>query len=530
MTLNDPADPVAALVSDFARKRVLVLGDAILDEYLMGECSRISPEAPVPVLKVNASRPVLGGAANTAANIVSLGGRASLIALVGHDEGGRTLARCASDAGVDLFPIDHGLATLRKMRVIGQQQQIVRLDYEDIPPAADRSIAAAVQERIETCIDSCDVVVVSDYAKGFVSPAVARAIITRAHEAGRPVIVDPRPQNRACYTGCDYLTPNWKESRALLRLPDVDPSPDVTAETARVLAAELGTHVVLTLGPHGMLFCSRNGEEQFAVPTLAREVFDVSGAGDTVVAAFALARACGADHATAVAIANRAASVVVGKFGTATVTPEEILQDSDAFRLVPRQTLSELARNLRAKQKRIVTINGSFDVLHHGHLHILNEARRRGDVLIVGLNSDASVRSYKGMNRPIIPERQRAEMLLALRMVDYVHIFDEPDPRAFLSALQPDVHVNGSEYGEDCIESETVKRSGGTIHIVNRIPGLSTSRLLDTLQAAATPSDASDQPVAAFRRRTEGGGAPDWQSATTEVPAPLAGRDMDTII
>jgi D-beta-D-heptose 7-phosphate kinase/D-beta-D-heptose 1-phosphate adenosyltransferase len=368
------------------------------------------------------------------------------------------------------------------MRVVGQQQQIVRLDYEDIP-APDPSIASAVLERLDACINECDIVVISDYSKGFVSPAIARAILARAHETGRPVIVDPRPQNREYYRGCDYVTPNWKESRGLLRLPDAEPTPDNTAETARALAAELSAHVVLTLGPHGMMFCSRDGSEQFAVPTLAREVFDVSGAGDTVVAAFALARASGADHATAVAIANRAASVVVGKFGTATVTAEEILHDTDAFRLVPREALAHLATTLRARQKRIVTINGSFDILHNGHLHILNEARRRGDVLIVGLNSDASVRSYKGKNRPIVPERLRAEMLLALRMVDYVHIFDEPDPIAFLSQIKPDVHVNGSEYGEDCIESQTVKQSGGTIHIVNRLPGLSTSRLVETLQA-----------------------------------------------
>ena len=244
--------------------------------------------------------------------------------------------------------------------------------------------------------------------------------------------------------------------------------------------------MVLTLGAHGISFCSRTGDEEFAMPTLAREVFDVSGAGDTVVAAFALARASGADHAVAVTIANKAASVVVGKFGTATVTPEEILHDSDALRLVPRPALAQLAATLRAKGKRIVTINGSFDILHNGHLHILNEARKRGDVLIVGLNSDASVRSYKGASRPIVPERRRAEMLLALRMVDYVHVFNEPDPIAFLKELRPDVHVNGSEYGENCIERETVTRGGGLIHIVNRIPGLSTSRLVDAVQSSGS--------------------------------------------
>jgi D-beta-D-heptose 7-phosphate kinase/D-beta-D-heptose 1-phosphate adenosyltransferase len=488
MTLDDIKDPLARYVSDFKHRRVLVVGDAILDEYLVGDCSRISPEAPVPVLKVNASRQVLGGAGNTAANIVSLGGRSTLIALVGNDQGGASLKRCAQDAGIDLLAVDHGLTTLRKTRVVGQHQQIVRLDYEDVQ-APSAHLESEILSLFEASIGSCDIVVISDYAKGFLSPSLAQTIIRRAHKVGLQVVVDPRPQHRDCYVGCDYLTPNWKESRALLRLPDAEPSKQAVDNVARTLAAELNTNVVLTLGAHGILFQGRDGAEQFSQPTLAREVFDVSGAGDTVVAAFALARASGADHETSVALSNRAASVVVGKFGTATVTPEEILHDTDALRLVSRPALAQLAATLRAKGKRIVTTNGSFDILHNGHLHMLNEARQLGDVLIVGLNSDASVKSYKGASRPIVPERARAEMLLALRMVDYVHIFDEPNPIAFLKEVNPDVHVNSSEYGEDCVESATVRRGGGLVHIVGRIPGLSTSGLIDDLQsrAAVTP-------------------------------------------
>lgn len=482
MTLDDIKDPLTRYVADFKHRRVLVVGDAILDEYLTGDCSRISPEAPVPVLRVKASRQVLGGAANTAANIVSLGGRTTLIALVGDDQGGESLKRCARDAGIDLQAVDHGLTTLRKTRVVGQHQQIVRLDYEDIQTPSPL-IESEILNLFEASIGACDIVVISDYAKGLLSPSLAQTIIRRAHEVGLEVVVDPRPQNRDCYTGCDYLTPNWKESRALLRLPDAEPSKEAVDRVARTLASELATNVVLTLGAHGILFQSRDGSLQFSQPTFAREVFDVSGAGDTVVAAFALARASGADPETAVALANRAASVVVGKFGTATVTPEEILHDTDALRLVSRVALAPLAATLRAKGKRIVTTNGSFDILHNGHLHVLNEARQLGDVLIVGLNSDASVKSYKGPDRPIVPERRRAEMLLALRMVDYVHIFEESNPIAFLKELDPDVHVNSSEYGEECIESATVKRGGGTIHIVGRIPGLSTSGLIDNLQS-----------------------------------------------
>lgn len=484
MTLNESSDPLGSYVAAFARRRVLVLGDAILDEYLLGDCGRLSPEAPVPVLHVTSTRRVLGGAANTAANIVSLGGRATLVALVGDDQGGATLKQCAADAGVDLQPVVSDAPTLRKTRVIGQRQQIVRLDYEQIrAPSADT--VAGILQQIDASLPACDIVVVSDYAKGFVGAALAGEIIARAHATGLQVIVDPRPQHRDRYAGCDYLTPNWRESRGLLGWPDAEPSPDAVDAVARTLASQLDTNVVLTLGPGGMAFCSRDGRQRFGLPTMAKEVFDVSGAGDTVVAALALALASGASHEAALGLANRAASIVVGKFGTATVSAEELLQDTDALRLVPRQGLAQLGSALRAMGRRIVTINGSFDVLHSGHLHILSEAKRQGDVLLVGLNSDASVRGHKGPGRPVVSERQRAEMLLALRVVDFVHIFDEPDPIAFLRELKPDVHVNGSEYGEHCIESGIVLTQGGRLHMVDRLPNLSTSEILNTIGVTA---------------------------------------------
>lgn len=487
MTLHEPSDALEPLVAQFARRRVLVLGDAILDEYLTGECGRLSPEAPVPVLHVASTRQVLGGAANTAANVVSLGGSAALVALVAEDEGGATLTRCAAQAGVDLMAVDGGRPTLRKTRVVGQQQQIVRLDYEDVRPPSDETCARVLQ-RVGDSLPHCDIVVLSDYAKGFLNATLAREIIGMAHAARCQVIVDPRPQHGDYYAGCDYLTPNWKEGRALLHWADAETSPAAVDAVLGALASRLNANIVLTLGPGGMAFCSRSGSERLTLPTLAREVFDVSGAGDTVVAALALALASGADHSTALALANRAASVAVGKFGTATVTAEEILQDTDALRLISRRRLAELSSTLKARRRRIVTINGSFDLLHSGHLHILSEAKRQGDVLIVGLNSDASVRRYKGPARPMVSERQRAEMLLALRMVDYVHIFDETDPIAFIEAVRPDVHVNGSEYGLECIEGEAVRRSGGTLHLVDRLPDLSTSRILSALAAGAPTS------------------------------------------
>src|SRR5262245_21263062 len=472
MAISDQSDAVARYVSDFSRCRVLVVGDAILDEYLLGDCSRISPEAPVPVLRVHADRQALGGAANTAANIVSMGGHATLITLVASDNAGQTLRRLAADSGIELMAVARGAATLRKTRVIGQHQQIVRLDYEEAAPPNPQA-EAGVLASFDSVIAGCDVVVISDYAKGLLSRSLSQALIERAHTIGRKVLVDPRPQHRDFYQGCDYLTPNWKESRALLNLPDTEPTADEASGVAAHLASVLQANIVLTLGAQGIRFCSRSGHEQFAQPTVAREVFDVSGAGDTVAAAFALAIAVGADHATAVTIANRAASVVVGKFGTATVTPEEMFGSVEVPRLVPRGALASLSTRLHAKSQRIVSIVGSFDVLHSGHVHALNAARAAGEVVVVGLKSDAVIRSTKGTDGPHLPEQQRAEMLLALRAVDYVHIIDEVHAVTFFEELKPHVHVSSSESSEDSPERTAMTRGGVRLHRVERVPVIS---------------------------------------------------------
>lgn len=467
MASSDRSDALAQYVSAFPQCRVLVLGDAILDEYLIGDCSRISPEAPVPVLRVHADRQELGGAANTAANIVSLGGHATIITLVGTDGAGLTLRRRVTEAGIELLAVDHGIATLRKTRVIGQHQQIVRLDYEEIATSHPR-VESEILTHFDAAIGRCDIVVISDYAKGCLSPALSREIIKRSHQAGRRVIVDPRPQHRDFYEGCDYLTPNWKESRALLHLPDAEPTPDETTAVATRLASTLHANIVLTLGAQGIRFCSKSGDEQFALPTVAREVFDVSGAGDTVAAAFALSVAAGADHMTAVAIANRAASVVVGKFGTATVSAQEILGDGEARRLVPRHGVASLSATLHAGGQRIVSVVGDFDGIHNGHVHVLNEARKAGDVVVVGLRGDEAVRASKGQDRPSIPQQQRAELLLALRAVDYVHIVEETDATMFLKELNPHVHVDGSGSGESA-ETTAVIAAGGRAYSVSRV-------------------------------------------------------------
>lgn len=479
------------LLSRFPAQNILVLGDVFLDEFLSGDCSRLSPEAPVPVLRIDAGKTkrVLGGAANTAANVASLGGKAILIGIVGKDFHGDQFADLVRETGIDFAPIVDGRPTMRKTRLVGQGQQLLRLDYEETPnisAATEKDILAEFRKHLPTA----GLVILSDYAKGFLNQNLSQAIIREAHAAGKEVLVDPRPQHVSYYSNCDYITPNWKESQGLLGQTECDPSEALILANGSMLREKLNTHVVLTLGPRGMSFFNRDSGAHFNLPTQAREVFDVSGAGDTVVATLALARSAGGGLEEAVRLANKAAGVVVGKFGTATVTREELLDADPAggapgeTRLLARGQLAPMANSLRAHGKKIVTVNGSFDLLHAGHVHILEEARRQGDVLIVGLNSDASVRGYKGAGRPIVPEDQRARMLLALRAVDYVHLFDESVPMPFLLEIKPHVHVNGAEYGADCIEAPLVKENGGRIHIVEKIPGLSTSDLLGKIRSA----------------------------------------------
>ena len=437
------------LLARLPHHAILIVGDLMLDEYLEGDSSRVSPEAPVPILRFTAQRSVPGGAANTAANVVALGGRATVIGVIGNDVAGGELAKACEARGITLVPVQDGRLTTRKVRVLGQRQQLLRVDYEAATSVDDATEGRLLLEcRRE--IDGVSAVVISDYAKGVVTARLCQQVMAMARAAGKTVIIDPRPQHASFYAGCDYLTPNWREARALLGWPDAAVGDEEIDRTGRAIAERFGCAVVLTLGPRGIGLFPRDGSEPFIDAAAAREVFDVSGAGDTVVAAFALATAAGAPAADRVVFANRAAAIVVGKHGTATVSPQEMLSANDGeSRLVRRDDLARLGAALRAGGKRIVTINGSFDLLHAGHLHILKEAKHQGDVLVVGLNGDASVRTNKGPKRPIVPEAQRAEMLLAIRYVDYVHIFDEPVPMAFIAAVRPDVHVNGAEYGED---------------------------------------------------------------------------------
>jgi D-beta-D-heptose 7-phosphate kinase/D-beta-D-heptose 1-phosphate adenosyltransferase len=328
--VNVHSSHLPGLLERIAGRRVLVVGDLILDEYIDGEAARISPEAPVPVLRFSSQRSVLGGAGNTAANVASLGGQATLVGAMAGDSAGDEVRRQCSAAGIHLAAIDDERPTIRKVRVISRQQQLLRIDYEDGADLAGRAqsqLVATVRDRV----DHADVVVVSDYAKGLLTAGTFAEIRRVATQAGKAVVVDPRPSHASFYEGSDYLTPNWKEALGLLREDDgAAPSVEAADRVGNLLRARFQANVLLTLGSRGMSFFPRDGSATIDVSALAREVFDVSGAGDTVVAAFALGIAGGLAPADAVWLANRAAAVVVGKRGTATVTPAELLALGDA--------------------------------------------------------------------------------------------------------------------------------------------------------------------------------------------------------
>lgn len=419
------SEGLLSLTNRFGQVRVLVVGDPILDEYVTGDCTRLSPEAPIPVLRVRQARSVLGGAANTAANVASLGGQAVLVGIVGDDDAGQRLIDLCSARGVATAIVRDRRQTSRKVRALGGQQQLLRLDYEDDTPASTDVVDAAL-DRVRRHMAGTTMVVVSDYAKGLVSPTFCREVLALARREGVPVVIDPRPQHGDSYVGCDYLTPNWKEAQALLGDVEGAPSAEAVRDVGRRLATRFDSNVLLTLGAHGIRYFGRDGAQLFDEPAQAREVFDVSGAGDTVVAAFAVAIGAGADVQTSLRVANLAAGVVVAKVGTATVSRDELTGDPVADgRLVDRVGVVDRVREIRSAGRRVVVVTGAFTTIRPATLELLRQARRQADVLVVGVRAGTP------------DESGRARLLLGLRDVDLVHVVE--DEAWFLAAVSPDL-------------------------------------------------------------------------------------------
>ena len=489
---------LADRVRHFTDARVVVLGDVILDRYVTGHAHRLSPEAPIPVLRPSGNRCALGGAANVALNIATLGGQTMLIGVIGDDAAGAETLRLVQAAdGIDCqLVVAAGRPTTAKTRFMAGSHQLLRLD-EETTEHLEGGTAAAVLARFEAALDWADVVVLSDYAKGVLGDGLLSAALAAAAARGALVVADPKRADFAAYRGATILTPNEHEVRLATR---IDAEHDAEADRAgrAALDATGGEAVVVTRSAKGLTLV-RRGSAALHLPTRAREVADVSGAGDTLVAALAVALAAGAPLPDAAAIANLTAGISVGKPGTATVGAEELLGALHMEDLVATDrkivTADQAAARLaswRAGRLRVGFANGCFDLIHPGHIRLLTEARAACDRLVVALNTDASVKRLKGPTRPVQSETARATVMASLAPVDLVVLFDEETPLALIRALRPDVLVKGADYTiEQVVGGDLVRGWGGRVLLVDLQEGHSTTRTIRRMTAPAVADPAA---------------------------------------
>jgi len=472
---------LARAVRGFGDARVLVLGDVMLDRYVTGNATRLSPEAPIPVLRPRSRRATLGGAGNVALNVATLGGHAALVGVVGDDAEGAEVRRLLVSSGVaPRLVVAAGRPTTAKTRFMVGHHQLLRLDEETTAPI-DEATASLVLRQFSEALPTTDVVVLSDYAKGVLSDAALEGALALAKASGRTVIADPKRSEYGAYRGASVLTPNEVEVR---QATGIDAGDDIGAARAgqRALEDTGCAAVLVTRSAKGLTLVRRNAPA-LHLQTRAREVADVSGAGDTLVATLAVALGAGADLPEAAMLANVAAGISVGKPGTATVNREELLGVLHLAELVAtdrkiaaRDEAIQRAAAWRAQGLRIGFANGCFDLIHPGHIRLLTEARTRCDRLIVALNTDASVQRLKGPTRPLQSETARTTVMASLAPVDLVVLFPEDTPLELIQALRPDVLVKGADYSIDqVVGADLVQGWGGTVLLVELQAGHSTT-------------------------------------------------------
>ncbi|WP_022720644.1 D-glycero-beta-D-manno-heptose-7-phosphate kinase [Rhodopseudomonas sp. B29] len=476
------------LLQSIARQTVLCVGDLMLDEFVYGEVSRISPEAPAPVIAVQRSEINIGGAGNVARNVAALGARCLFVGLIGDDVAGRTLSdELAKEPLIEAHLVrDPARPTTRKVRFVSEHfsTHMLRADWETAS-AATGEVEQRLIDEIMPLVEHADIVLLSDYAKGVLTARLIAAAIEAARQRGKRIIVDPKSANFALYRGATLLTPNRKEFAAATRTA-AETTDEIAVAAQDAIALAECEALLVTRSEHGMTLVPKGGEA-IHVPALPVKVRDVSGAGDTVAATLAVVLAAGADWATAMRAASAAAAVAVGKNGTAVATPAELRR-----KVLPHASLAaeekivghpdDLTQRLtewRREGLRVGFTNGCFDILHPGHVKVLTAARRACDRLIVGLNSDASVRRLKGEGRPVQNERARAEVLAALEAVDLVVIFEQDTPLELITAIEPSVLVKGGDYTrETVVGHEIVAARGGEVLLVDTLPGHSTTSLV----------------------------------------------------
>jgi D-beta-D-heptose 7-phosphate kinase/D-beta-D-heptose 1-phosphate adenosyltransferase len=465
----------------FDRAQVLVVGDVMLDRYWVGGTSRISPEAPVPVVKVHGVDDRPGGAGNVALNIAALGSGASLISVVGQDEAAEALRSRLKSVGIHTdFQISADKPTITKLRVMSRHQQLLRMDFEETyGPEDSNSFLDKAKQRLPLM----GAMVLSDYAKGSLQDV--QSLIRAAREAGVPVLVDPKGADFARYRGATLMTPNLHEFEAVVGVCKQE-SELVTRGTELMRSLDLEA-LLVTRGENGMTLLRPN-QPEFHLPARAREVFDVTGAGDTVISVVASALAAGSELPMAVALANVAAGIVVGKLGTATITGPElrraILAEQGSQRgVMTEEQLVIALEDARAQGEKIVFTNGCFDIIHAGHVGYLEDSRRLGDRLVVAINSDESVTRLKGPARPINPVDRRMAVLAGLEAVDWVVSFTDDTPERLLELMKPDVVVKGGDYTEDQVVGwEIVKAYGGEVKVLSFFDDCSTTAIVEKIK------------------------------------------------
>jgi len=485
--MTDRPNP-ARLIDRMTGARVLCVGDVMLDRYVDGSVERISPEAPIPVLRIEAQRAMLGGAGNVAANLAALGGTGKFVALIGDDDTGNDVAQLLQELpGItpDLV-VSPGRHTTLKTRFVGAGQQLIRADRESTTDLDDEA-RTAFTARIIQSLPGHDALILSDYGKGALNAATIKAVIQHAKAEKAFVIVDPKGTDYARYRGADVITPNKKELAEAANLPVHTNAQVVVACEFLIASCGLGG-VLATRSADGMTLV-RAGQEAVHFTAQAREVFDVSGAGDTVVSSLALALASGAAWNDAAALANTAAGIVVGKAGTATVSTAELAHalhhrhmDAAEAKIVPLDPASATVATWRGQGLSIGFTNGCFDLLHPGHISLFTQARATCDRLIVGVNADASVKRLKGDGRPVQTEASRAAILGALAVVDLVVIFSEDTPLRLIETLKPDVLIKGADYTVDTVVgADIVQAYGGKVVLADLKDGHSTTSTIERL-------------------------------------------------
>ncbi|MFT5079927.1 MAG: D-beta-D-heptose 7-phosphate kinase/D-beta-D-heptose 1-phosphate adenosyltransferase [Bacteroidia bacterium] len=476
---------LSAILSNLGHPRVLIVGDLILDRYISGNVNRISPEAPIPVLAANHEDLRLGGAGNVCANLRAMEAQVEVLSVVGEDKHGRRLIQMLQEIGVGTDGIlrEEDRMTTEKTRLVSGVNQMLRVDWEETRALEEASFDELLRQ-LPGSIEGADAVILSDYGKGLLCERVIRAVIAAAKERGVPVLVDPKGNDFSRYRGATLVTPNRKEAEEAVGRP-LTQLDDLPVAADELIAAAGLASIVITLGPEGIFWRTKDGDEN-RTPTEAKKVFDVVGAGDTVIAHLALGLGDGLSLGQAVELANHAAGIVVGRAGAASVTRSELFA-AIGRRRVDRGKVLEADGDLdaqlaewRSEGRRIVFTNGCFDVIHAGHVQYLRFSRSQGDVLIVGVNSDASVRRLKGETRPVNNIGDRLLVLAALEMVDAVVDFEENTPAKIIERVTPDVLVKGEDWRDKgVVGSEWVEKHGGRVVLAPLLEGRSTTSILE---------------------------------------------------